>query len=126
MKLIRHDAAEFLMMYAHPRVLVILGCLLFACAQAQTRRQLLEIRRALDDALTLPIAELRARRHADYMLTPNRWTFWELLAAYFISARLADAESETFYADSKKPEAKAALERRLAEVELAIPHGAGD
>jgi hypothetical protein len=94
--------------------------------QAETRQQLREIRRALEDALTLPIAELRIRRYADYTMTVDRWTFGKLIGSYFMSAQPMDTESENFYEDSKKPEAVATLKRRLTEVEEAIPHGAGE
>ncbi len=94
--------------------------------QAETRQQLREIRRALNDALTLPVAELRKRRYADYTMAPDRWTFGKLVGSYFMSTQPVDPESKKFYEDSKKPEATEVLKRRLAEVEEAIPHGAGE
>jgi hypothetical protein len=94
--------------------------------QAETRTQLREIRRALDDALTLPVSQWRARRYADYTMTANRWTFGKLISAYFLSSAPIDPKSEKFYEDCKKPEAAAVLQGRLAEVEQAIPHGAGE
>jgi hypothetical protein len=39
--------------------------------QAETRSQLHEIKKALNDMLNLPIPELQARRYADYQMTPN-------------------------------------------------------
>jgi hypothetical protein len=94
--------------------------------QAETRTQLRELRRGLEDALTLPVFQWRARRYADYTMTPNRWTFGRLIRAYFLSGAPIDTESEKFYEDCKKPEAVAVLKGRLSEVEQAIPHGAGE
>lgn len=94
--------------------------------QVETRQQLREIQRALNDALTLPVAELRARRYADYTMTADRWTFGMLISAYFLSEQPINPELDEFYADSKQPEAAEVLAHWLSEVTAAIPDGAGD
>jgi hypothetical protein len=93
--------------------------------QAETQQQLREIRQALNDAITLPVAELCVRRYANYMMTPDRWAFGKLIGSYFLSTAPIDPESKEFCEDSKKPEAATVLKRRLAEVDEAIPDGAG-
>jgi hypothetical protein len=94
--------------------------------QAETRAQLREVKRALDDMLTQPVSTLRANRYADYMMKPGQWTLGMLLNAYFMSVYPQETDSLKFYEDSKKPEAIIILKEKMMEVEKSIPNGAGE
>jgi hypothetical protein len=100
--------------------------------QAETQSQLREIRRALTDALELPIEELRKPRYADYTMVPNQWTFDELISRYFLGVALirgwghVDPDTNGFYPALKLPESIPVLKRRIEEVERAIPSSVGD
>ena len=92
--------------------------------QYETKAQAREIRRALRDALKVPASKLRERRYANYQMEPNQWTFGALVQSYFISREDISAESDKFYEDVKKPDAKPILKHWLAKV--AKLSGAGD
>jgi uncharacterized membrane protein len=95
--------------------------------QTETRSQLREIRKALNDMLALPVPQLQARRYADYQMKPDQWTLDQLLNAYFLSASGGQQEIDSrFYKDIKKAQAQDILREKLREVEAAIPDGAGE
>jgi hypothetical protein len=95
--------------------------------QAETKSQLREIKKALNDMLNLSIPELQARRYADYQMAPDQWSLGELLNAYFLSADGSPQETDArFYKESKQAEAQRILRQKLYDVEEAIPHGAGE
>ena len=90
--------------------------------QVETEDQMREIRRALNDALTLPLDEFRAQRYANYRMEPNSWTFGELLQAYFAGVPLSsvDVESDAFYEDTKKPAAIPVLKHLLNRIDWSL------
>jgi hypothetical protein len=88
--------------------------------QAETQDQRNEIKRALEDMLKVPAAELRQRRYADYQMHPARWTLVELLRRYFVPPTPTDLDESRLYDDCQAPEAKDVVRRQLGEVERAI------
>jgi hypothetical protein len=84
------------------------------------------VRDAIKDALTLPLAQLRARRYPDYQMKPDEWTFEQIIGAYFIPNSLASdghpisIEKPGFIEAVKQPEMIPVLEKWLAEMDEAI------
>jgi len=101
-----------------------------AVFQAEAKDQKREIRRALMDALELPVEELRKPRYADYQMRPDQWTFSQLLDGYFnsisrIKGRRVMTEWDEFHEALKTPEAIPVLKHWIETVEEAIPSGVG-
>jgi hypothetical protein len=95
--------------------------------QAETKSQLREIKRALEDMLNLSIPDLQAQRYADYQMTPGQWSLGELLNAYFLSVDGSPQKTDArFFEDSKQAAAQRVLKQKLRDVEAAISHGAGE
>jgi len=85
----------------------------------ESRREVIQ---ALKDALVLPLEELRAKRYADYQMTPNQWTFGKLLNSYYsvgvrMNGNLVHAENEGFLEALKQPEAIPALKKAITKLE---------
>ena len=84
------------------------------------------LREALEDALTLPLEELRAKRYPNYRMESSQWTFVQVIGAYFSSGSRTkngdrvDAGSDGFIEAIKQPEAIPALKKALADLEEAI------
>jgi hypothetical protein len=95
---------------------VVVDFLKGAERQVETEEQRREIRRALEDLLTLPAADARARRYADYQGKPGTWSATQLLQRYYVPAKPMALDEERFYRDAGTPEARAALERCLDEL----------
>jgi hypothetical protein len=111
----------------------VVQCLfLDAHLQIETKDQIRELRRAITDALELPTEELRKRRYANYYMEPDKWTFEEILYAYFGGWALVrgvghlSSPNVGFYPALEQPESVLLLKRRLKEVEAALPSGLGD
>jgi hypothetical protein len=104
----------------------------FADLQLETKAQAREIKRALMDAQTLPLDQLRAASYAEPGMQANQWTFGRLIMAYIYSVSAScsgdyvDFEGEQFIADVKKPEALPTLKRLLTFIDSAIEAGAGE
>jgi hypothetical protein len=84
--------------------------------QCEDDSQRANIRRALDDLATLPIAELRARRYADYQGAPGAWDLPRVLRSHFVpddqrNAGVIDA-GEAFWVAADAEEVRA-LAREL-------------
>ena len=94
--------------------------------QVETKSQLREIKKALNDLITLPVPELRTQRYADYQMRPGQWSIGQLIDAYFLSTSSQETSSFEFYDDSKKEEAQKVLKQILHDVEDSIPYGAGE
>jgi hypothetical protein len=56
---------------------------LFAAASIQGDQSPEPVRDAIRDALNLPLAQLRAKRYADYQMKPGQWTFQEVIARHY-------------------------------------------
>ena len=109
----------------------------FSTAQimGDSEGQFREIRRALMDALELPIEELRKPRYSDYRMVPNQWTFDQLLSRYFVSITgieggakriVPEYSADEFYEDLKTQEVVPVLQDWIKRAELSIDSIAGD
>jgi len=85
--------------------------------QSESEDQKGEIRRALQDVLKLPPAELRGRRYADYQMRTNAWTVVELLQRYYVPRSRAFLDPETFYDQLRDRRVRTAVERHLMDLE---------
>jgi len=91
--------------------------------QGETEEQTREVRRALMDALELPIDELRKPRYADYQGIQNQRTFDQLINAHFVSEALirgwgkVDANTQGFYPALKLPESLPVLKHWIQKLE---------
>lgn len=92
--------------------------------QAETKRQKIEIARALRDTLELPTSELQKQRYKDYTGHKNAWSAPELLTHYYVPPKPTApwANEAAFYQDAATPEGKATLKATLTEVEHDLSH----
>jgi hypothetical protein len=98
----------------------------FARTNAQGDHSPEPLRDAIKDALTLPLEELRTRRYADYSMTPDMWTFAEVIGSTFTGMpRLKNgngvtSSTEGFLEAVKQPEVIPVLEKMLVDLEKAV------
>jgi len=103
---------------SNPLVLYLRGAEL----QCETDAQLANIRRALDDLATLPVATLRSRRYADYAGTLGAWDLPQLIRSHFVPENMRDAgvidDPSAFWTAAASEEVRV-LARKMVE---AIDH----
>jgi hypothetical protein len=85
--------------------------------QSETDDQRREVRRALEDLLTLPPDQLRQRRYADYQMHPNQWTLPTLLMRHFVPPELHSIDTEALYRDAQAPIAKDAIRAQIRAID---------
>jgi hypothetical protein len=83
--------------------------------QADGDAQRAEVRRALEDMLALPIAELQTRRYAGYDGSRDARTLVELLRGHVVPAAPQAIDPGRFFADLKAPPAQAAVRATLEQ-----------
>lgn len=92
----------------------------------EMKAQFRELRRALKEALELPIEELQTPRYADSKGEPKKRTFGEIVSDHFCCGAVASGfgivgtDTVGFYPSLKLPESIPILERLLKEVEERI------
>lgn len=103
-----------------------------AYLQIETKTQMRELLRALNDALELPIEELQKPRYSEDATRPNRWTFDVMVSRYFFSGATirgwgrAGPSTEGFYPALKLPETVTVIKKWIQEVEDSIQHSVVD
>ena len=79
--------------------------------QCEDDAQRANIHRAFEDLATLPAAELRARRYADYQGTPGAWDLPRVLRSHFVPSNPHDAgivdDPDAFWAAADSDEVRA-------------------
>lgn len=96
---------------------------------AESDAQRLEVKRALTDALELPIEELREKRYADFRMEPNKWTLDRIISTYFMGRALIRGHGyvssgyKGFYPALKLPETEPVLRHWIGVVEKSIGIG---
>jgi hypothetical protein len=91
--------------------------------QIESKQQILELRRAFNDALTLPIAKLRKQRYVSGY--EKGMTFGKIVSAHFLpdyTLLISPPSTETkeFLEATKKPEAISVLKHWLADLDRRI------
>ncbi len=81
--------------------------------QCESAGQEKEIERALTDMIKLTPQALRKQRYFDYQLKKRTWDAPTLLHRYFVPSSRIYLDAETFYADVRRPAAKAAIIAQL-------------
>ena len=85
--------------------------------QNETDDQRREIRHALEDLATLPPAELRKKRYADYSMKPGQWSLATLLHKYFVPPEPHTIDEARLYEDAQRPEARASVKAQIAAID---------
>jgi hypothetical protein len=85
--------------------------------QSETDEQRTEIARALREMLTAPPTQLRSARYQDYRGNKGVWNARELLKRYYLSPSHSVFDDDCFFRDVSAPEARAALQKRLDDLE---------
>jgi len=85
--------------------------------QAEDEAQVANIHRAFEDLATLPTAELRARRYADYQGTPDAWDLPRVIRSHFVpdgpqNAGIVD-DPDAFWAAADSEEVRALAREML-------------
>jgi hypothetical protein len=84
--------------------------------QAESPAQEEEILKALEDLRTLPPAQLKERRYADYGGTPGQWTLAQLLQKYFVPVPLRTINEEALYRDAQDAAARATVDEHVRAI----------
>ena len=84
--------------------------------QAESSAQEAEILKALEDLRTLPAAQLKERRYADYSGTPGQWTLAQLLQKYFVPVPLRTIDEQALYRDAQEPAARATVDEHIRAI----------
>jgi len=85
--------------------------------QVETKDQLLEVERALQDILRLPPEELRKVRYSDYQMNEGVWTLPQLLSAYFLPQHPMCIDSDAFYSNAVTDVSRATVKRKLTDLQ---------
>ena len=85
--------------------------------QAESPEQEGEILKALADLRTLPPEQLRARRYADYGLTPGQWTLPQLLQRYYVPATPMTLDAEALYRDAQTAPARTVIDAHIKAIQ---------
>ena len=78
--------------------------------QAEDEGQRANFRKGLDDALSLPVAELKARRYADYQGKAGQWDLETLFRKHLLPAQAGRTLGGNFYTDLKDLRVQAQLQ----------------
>jgi hypothetical protein len=81
--------------------------------QAESPAQENEIVKALEDLRSLPPAQLKQRRYADYAMAPNQWTLGQLLQKYFVPTQPRGIDENALYRDAQDPKARAIIDEQI-------------
>jgi len=85
--------------------------------QVETKDQLLEVERALQDILRLPPEELRKVRYSDYQMNEGVWTLPQLLSAYFLPQHPMGIDFDGFYSNAATDVSRATVKRKLTDLQ---------
>jgi hypothetical protein len=89
--------------------------------QYETNAQKLEIERALRDMLEMNSDQLKKQRYADYQGHAGAWPITTLLERYFLPVPPVVLETDRFYQDVSKSEARKAVKKQLSALEKSVP-----
>ncbi len=81
--------------------------------QLEARSQCAEIKRALGEVTVKSRAYLESKRYEDYAGRKNRWTFFDLLKAYFLPSSPRAIDERAFFKDRKSAGAKQAFSKLI-------------
>jgi hypothetical protein len=84
--------------------------------QAESPAQEQEILKALEDLRTLPPAQLKERRYADYSGKPGQWTLAQLLQKYFVPVTLRTIDEDALYRDAQDANARATIDEHVRAI----------
>lgn len=84
--------------------------------QVETDGQKEEIRHVLRDLLSLPAAQVKDRRYADYEGKAGAWTAPQLLEKYYVPAKPMGLDNARFYQDIETPRARTLFKRLLEDL----------
>jgi hypothetical protein len=84
--------------------------------QAESPTQENEIVKALQDLRSLPPAQLKQRRYADYAMVPSQWTLGQLLQKYFVPTQPRAIDEDRLYRDAQDPKARAVIDEHIKAI----------